>query len=166
VVIQAIALEWKWLFIYPEEGVASVNYLQMPVGTPVRFDITADAPMNAFWIPSLGGQMYAMTGMTNRLNLMAEEEGQYEGRSSNYSGDGFAKMQFTAEAVAPEEYEAWVQEASADPDILSFTEYQTLAEPSTENPVEYYGEVEANLYDKITGQFMDHAMEKFHFPAH
>ena len=89
-VIQVVALEWKWLFIYPEENIATVNYVRMPVNKPVRFEITADAPMNSFWIPQLGGQIYAMTGMVTQLHLEATEEGKFNGLSANYSGDGFA----------------------------------------------------------------------------
>ena len=93
--IQVVALEWKWLFIYPEQNIATVNVVYIPVNRPIEFQITADAPMNSFWIPELGGQIYAMTGMSTELNLIANQTGTFTGRSANYSGEGFARMSFT-----------------------------------------------------------------------
>ena len=97
--VQVIALQWKWLFIYPEQGVASTNILELPVDRPINFEVTADAPMNSFWIPQLGGQIYAMAGMSTQLHLMASEAGTYAGASANLSGKGFAKMKFDTKAV-------------------------------------------------------------------
>jgi cytochrome o ubiquinol oxidase subunit 2 len=108
-VVQVVALDWKWLFIYPSEGVATLNYLYMPVGRPVDFEITADAPMNSFWIPQLGGQIYAMTGMTNSLTLEADKTGTTKARSANYSGEGFAHMKLLRRsAVATTNFDQWV----------------------------------------------------------
>ena len=153
-VIQVVALDWKWLFIYPEENIATVNYVAMPVGQPVRFEVTSDAPMNSFWIPRLGGQIYAMTGMVNSLNLVANEAGSYPGVSANYSGEGFAKMKFTAEALPEEVYHAWVMRAKASSRILTHDEYTLLAESSVVGEPLYYAEVEQNLYNMIVMQFM------------
>ena len=109
--IQAVALDWKWLFIYPEQGIATVNYIEFPEKTPLHFEITADAPMNSFWIPQLGGQIYAMPAMKTELFLIANEVGSYRGSSANISGKGFAGMSFTAKASTEEEFNAWVQNA-------------------------------------------------------
>jgi cytochrome o ubiquinol oxidase subunit 2 len=140
-IVQVVALPWKWLFIYPEEGVASVNELALPVNRPVTFQITADAPMNSFWIPALGGQEYAMTGMTTSLNLMATKAGDYAGRSANYSGEGFAQMQFKARALSPGDFDAWVLHAKQSPDSLSGATYAAIAQPGDAGPVRYYGSV-------------------------
>jgi cytochrome o ubiquinol oxidase subunit II len=106
-----VALQWKWLFIYPEQGVASVNEVALPQNMPVRFEITADAPMNSFWIPQLGGQIYAMSGMSTELNLIADKVGDYNGVSANISGEGFADMHFKAKAMTTADFAAWVQQA-------------------------------------------------------
>ncbi len=152
-VVQVVALDWKWLFIYPEQGIATVNYIQMPVGRPVRFELTSDAPMNSFWIPQLGGQLYAMTGMVNTLNLIASEEGEFAGMSANYSGEGFAQMKFMAEATSLEEFNQWVLSAKASSRFLTYKEYEVLARPSIGHEVTYYAGVEDNLYDTIVMQF-------------
>jgi len=161
-VVQVVALDWKWLFIYPEEQVASVNYLAMPVGRPVSFQITADAPMNSFWIPQLGGMIYAMTGMTTTLHLIADEEGEYKGLSSNYSGDGFAKMKFTAEAMSQEEFDAWVMATKASSRLLTWGEYERLAEPAVLEAPIYYSGVSNNLYNEVVSQFMPQDQAHMH----
>ncbi len=158
-VVQVVALDWKWLFIYPEQKLATVNYVWLPVGRPVRFEITADAPMNSFWIPKLGGQIYAMTGMVTNLNLLATEEGSYPGASANYSGEGFAQMKFTAEAVSPEEFDAWLLRAKDSPKQLTWEEYVALAEPSVAAGIEYYGDVDPELFDRVVTKFMQQTAE-------
>lgn len=152
--IQAVALEWKWLFIYPEQGVATVNYVQFPVDRPLNFQITADAPMNALWIPNLGGQMYAMNGMSTQLNLIADEAGDYRGLSSNISGRGFADMNFTARASSDAEFDEWVKAAKISPRNLDLNEYNKLSEPN-DQPVEpaYYVLKDRELYNKIIDKF-------------
>ncbi len=152
-VVQVVALDWKWLFIYPEQGIASLNYLEMPVGRPVRFEITADAAMNSFWIPELGGQIYAMTGMVNKLNLIADHEGEFMGRSANYSGEGFAQMKFIAKASTQEEFDAWVGEVRRASDKLTSTSYERLSTPSVPYSTVYYSSVEEGLFDTIVAQF-------------
>lgn len=139
--VQVVALPWKWLFIYPEEGIASVNELTIPTNRPVTFQITADAPMNSFWIPALGGQMYAMTGMTTNLNLMASESGTYVGKSANYSGEGFAHMNFAVRAVSPNEFATWVTQTRTAPASLTETSYRALAAPGEVDGVRYYGSI-------------------------
>ncbi len=101
--VQAISLDWKWLFIYPEEGVASVNQLIIPVGTPVNFELTSSGVMNSFFVPQLAGQIYTMAGMATHLNIQADYSGTYRGMSANFSGDGFSDMHFNVDAVPPED---------------------------------------------------------------
>lgn len=152
-VVQVVALDWKWLFIYPELNIATVNHLTLPIDRPVRFDITADAPMNSFWIPSLGGQIYAMTGMVNQLNLIADEEGEYWGRSANYSGEGFADMKFRVDVVLPSDFDTWVETMRAAPIELSYDDYDMLAEPGVPDAPLYYGAVAHGLFDAVVTQF-------------
>ena len=152
--VQVVSLQWKWLFIYPEQRVASVNFLQIPVGTPVNFEATSDAPMNSFWIPSLGGQIYAMSGMTTKLHLMANERGDYRGSSANISGEGFAGMTFTARASSQADFEAWIASAGRSSRELDTHSYATLAEPSKDNPPAVYTLKQPDLYDTIVMKYM------------
>lgn len=152
--IQVVALQWKWLFIYPDVGIATVGYLQFPEKTPLNFEITADAPMNSFWIPGLGGQIYAMPAMRTELHLIANETGTFRGSSANLSGDGFAGMMFAATAVAEEDFQAWVQEVQQSGNRLSSEEYFRLKAPSAYLPKMDYASVEENLFDHILMQYM------------
>lgn len=152
--IQVVALQWKWLFIYPEQNIATVGYVQFPKNTPVNFQITADAPMNSFWIPQLGGQIYAMAGMKTSLHLMADEIGKYNGSSANLSGVGFAGMKFTAEATTQDDFDTWVQSVGQSPNTLNLAEYQQLAKPSTNNQPAYYTLGQIGLYDEIVMKYM------------
>jgi cytochrome o ubiquinol oxidase subunit II len=157
--VQVVALPWKWLFIYPEQRVASVNLLRLPVDTPVAFEITADAPMNSFWIPQLGGQVYAMAGMSTKLHLLASEPGSYRGSSANLSGEGFAGMTFTAQATGRPEFDAWVQDAQRSTMQLDAASYRQLAAPSQNNAVAVYSVRERDLYNDIMMKYTmpDHA---------
>lgn len=154
-VVQVVALDWKWLFIYPEQNIATVNYVRIPVDRPVDFEVTADAPMNSFWIPQLGGQIYAMTGMVNSLNLVANETGTFAGGSSNYSGEGFAHMKFNAEATSQDDFDAWVKSVQQASTTLTLGEYGTLSQPSVANQPSYYSKVSNDLYNTIVMKFMD-----------
>lgn len=148
--IQVISLRWKWLFIYPEQQIATVNFVQIPVDTPVTFEMTADeAPMSSFWIPNLGGQLYTMTGHVNRLNLIAEETGDYPGSSAEINGEGFAGMKFTTRASSEQDFEQWVKVVKQSPEVLDSAEYQNLLEPSESNPPVFYSAYENSLYDKV-----------------
>ncbi len=149
ITIQAVALDWKWLFIYPEQGIATVNYIQFPVDTPLNFEITADAPMNSFWIPQLGGQIYAMPAMKTKLHLMASETGTFRGCSANISGVGFAGMVFTAKATDEADFNAWVGEVKNSPRSLTLEEYNELMKPSEYNPVTLYSLEKDDLFDYI-----------------
>jgi len=152
-VVEVVALDWKWLFIYPSLGIASVNQVDFPVNQPVTFEITADAPMNSFWIPQLGGQIYAMTGMVTELHLAANETGTYQGSSANYSGVGFADMQFNANALSETDFNAWVAQVKQSGQTLSTSTYMQLAHPATSSP-QVYANVPDTLYNSIVNKFM------------
>lgn len=147
--IQVVALQWKWLFIYPEHGIATVNFIQFPEKRPVHFEITADAPMNSFWIPQLGGQIYAMSSMRSHLHLIANEVGIFKGVSANFSGKGFAGMTFTAKASSEEEFNQWVKSVKKSSPRLNEAVYQHLAMPSENNPVTSYILTQQDLFDRI-----------------
>ncbi len=153
--VQVVALQWKWLFIYPEQGVAALNYLRLPLDRPLRFEITADAPMNSFWIPQLGGQIYAMPGMRSQLNLVASQPGKYPGRSANISGEGFSGMTFTAEVISQPDFNRWLSNAAAaGGGVLDWAAYQRLAEPSKNQPAALYSSVKGNLFDMIIAKYV------------
>ncbi|ULL14988.1 ubiquinol oxidase subunit II [Paenibacillus sp. H1-7] len=128
--VQVTSLDWKWLFQYPEQGIATVNELIIPQGVPVRFEITADSPMNSFWIPQLGGQIYAMSGMAMTLYLQADEVGTYWGSGANFTGEHFAKMFFNVQSMKEESFEQWVNKVKADSPALTMDGYKQLALPS------------------------------------
>jgi cytochrome o ubiquinol oxidase subunit 2 len=128
--IQVVSLDWKWLFIYPEHGVASVNRLTIPVGTPVSFELTSSGVMNSFFVPQLAGQIYTMAGMVTRLNLRADYSGSYRGMSANFSGDGFADMYFYVDAVAPDNFAQWVASTRSAGPVLDTDAYASLVKPS------------------------------------
>jgi cytochrome o ubiquinol oxidase subunit 2 len=151
--IQAVALQWKWFFIYPEQGIATVNYIQFPEQTPIDFEITADAPMNSFWIPQLGGQIYAMSGMKTQLHLIANEVGVFRGCSANLSGTGFSGMTFTAEASSEGAFQNWVERARRSPVQMNLDEYNRLVVPSKYNPVATYVLGTEDLFDQIVMKF-------------
>lgn len=151
--IQVVALDWKWLFIYPQQGIASVNYVQFPVGRPVQFEITSSGPMNSFWIPQLGSQIYAMAGMSTHLNLEADSVGDYRGSSANISGKGFAGMNFTAHVGSESDFNAWVSGVQHSSSSLSMSSYQALALPSENDPAAYYALATPGLYNRILLQF-------------
>ena len=151
--IQVVALDWKWLFIYPEQGIATVNFVQFPEKTPVKFEITADAPMNSFWIPQLGSQIYAMPAMRTELNMIADEKGEFRGSSANISGKGFAGMYFKVKASSEEEFNQWVQSVKKSPKRLDFAEYSELVKPSEYDPVASYVLMQHDLFDKILDKY-------------
>jgi cytochrome o ubiquinol oxidase subunit 2 len=155
VTIQVVALRWKWLFIYPEQKIATVNFVQIPTNTPVKFELTADdAPMSSFWIPNLGGMLYAMTGHVNALNLMATKPGDYEGKTAEITGAGFAGMKFTTRASSKADFDKWVQEVKWYPEVLGSTEYDQLLQPSEDHPAAFYSDYESGLYDKVLMKYM------------
>jgi len=153
-VIQAIALDWKWLFIYPEQNIASINYVELPVKTPVEFQVTADAPMNSLWIPQLGGQIYAMPGMATQLHLIADRAGDYRGSSANISGAGFSGMHFIAHADSEQVFRHWVNNAKQAPQALTAGAYTHLVVPSQNLPPEQYSPVQPNLFASVVLKYM------------
>lgn len=153
--VQVVAMQWKWLFLYPDYNIASLNYLQFPEKTPVNFTITSDAPMNSFWIPDLGGQIYAMTGMNTKLHLMADSTGSYRGSSANLSGEGFAGMTFTAKSTSQADFETWVNEVKQNYNPLNEQTYSQLDQPSSNVPVSLYSPVQPDLYTNIVYKYMD-----------
>jgi cytochrome o ubiquinol oxidase subunit II len=147
--VDVVALDWKWLFIYPEQGIASVNQLVLPVGTPVQFRLTSATVMNSFFIPQLGGQIYAMGGMTTHLNLLADRPGDYPGFSAMFSGDGFSDMQFIAKTVPAGDFDAWVGRVRGTGSALNTASYAQLAKPSKAVPPVSYSSVESDLFERI-----------------
>lgn len=169
VTIQVVALRWKWLFLYPEQQVATVNRVYMPAGRPVEFQITADAPMNSFWIPRLGGQLYAMSGMVTSLNLQADHPGSYFGTSANISGEGSSRMNFTAEAMTDTDFKAWAESAKTSSNVLSVSSYTALSRPAAvDKPIEY-ASYESDLFDSILAKFnsphASHSTNQSELPA-
>lgn len=154
VIIQAVSLEWKWLFIYPEEGIATVNEIYIPVNRPINFEITSDAPMNSLWIAQLGGQIYAMAGMRSQLHLMANEIGVYRGCSSNFSGTGFAGMHFKTHATSEEDYEKWISRAKSSGNSMELQAYNQLLVPTQNNKPVLYNLKQDDLFDKIIEKYM------------
>lgn len=152
--VQVVAMEWKWLFIYPDLKVASLNELHIPTGRAVHFQITGDAPMNSFWIPALGGQIYAMAGMNSELNLKATSNGVYKGSSANLSGKGFADMKFNAIASSNASFDQWISENQRNNNALTSDEYNKLAVPSNLPPIVYYSLKEDDLYNKVMVKYM------------
>jgi cytochrome o ubiquinol oxidase subunit 2 len=156
--VEVVSLDWKWLFIYPDLHIASVNEMAMPVGTPVSFNITSDTVMNSFFIPQLGSQIYAMAGMQTRLHLLADHPGIYRGISANFSGDGFSGMSFNAIATSQAGFDAWVQKVRASGALLDAAAMTKLEQASQDVPVSYYGSVKGDPYGDLVSSFMGKAM--------
>ncbi|TCS39442.1 cytochrome bo3 quinol oxidase subunit 2 [Paucimonas lemoignei] len=147
--VQVVSLDWKWLFIYPEQGVATVNELVTPIDVPVRFKLTSSTVMNAFYIPELAGMIYTMPGMETQLNAVMNKHGVYDGFSSNYSGSGFSQMRFKYHGVSHADFDAWVEKTRAGGGTLDRAVYTELEKPTTAEPVRRYGAVSPGLYDAI-----------------
>jgi cytochrome o ubiquinol oxidase subunit 2 len=150
--VDVVALDWKWLFIYPGQRIAAVNQLVIPSGTPVRFRLTSATVMNSFFIPQLGSQIYTMGGMTTHLNLLADKPGEYPGFSANFSGDGFAEMRFIAKAVPAGDFNSWVTQVRGGGSALDDAGYAALAKPSKAVPPGTYRSVEPNMFERIIDQ--------------
>ncbi|MBV9628538.1 MAG: ubiquinol oxidase subunit II, partial [Xanthobacteraceae bacterium] len=147
--VDVVALDWKWLFIYPDRGVAAVNQLVIPVGTPVQFRLTSATVMNSFFIPQLGSQIYTMGGMTTHLNLLADNPGEFPGFSANYSGGGFAEMRFVTKAVPASDFDAWIDQVRGTGSALDDAAYAELAKPSRGVPPITYRSVEPNFFEHV-----------------
>jgi cytochrome o ubiquinol oxidase subunit 2 len=153
--VEVVSLDWKWLFIYPDLKIASVNELAFPAGTPVHFRLTSGSVMNSFFIPRLGSQIYTMAGMQTTLSLLASQPGDYPGISANYSGGGFSDMNFTARAMPRGDFDKWVAKVRSSGPPLTMALYRELAKPTEKAPVTYYGAVEPTLYHDILNKCAD-----------
>jgi cytochrome o ubiquinol oxidase subunit 2 len=150
--IQVVSLDWKWLFIYPNDGVASVNQLVIPAGTPVHFTLTSTGVMNSFFVPQLGSQIYTMAGMTSQLSLQADEPGDYPGISAQFSGDGFSDMRFVVHAMAADDYARWLASAKDRGAVLDNAAYAALAQQSSNVKATTYHGVDPKLFDSIVNE--------------
>ena len=149
VVVEAVSLEWKWVFIYPEHNVATVNELVFPANTPLSLKITSHNIMNSFSIPQLGSQIYAMPGMRTQLHLLADAPGTFQGISAQFSGEGFSDMKFKAIATSQQDFDSWVNKAKKSPGALDIKKYRELSAPSVKHPVEYFSSVRQHLFECI-----------------
>jgi len=150
--VDVVALDWKWLFIYPEYGVASVNELYAPAGRQVFLQLTAEDAINAFWVPTLGTVLYAMPQMNAKLHLYTQELGEFDGASANYSGDGFAGMHFKWHSVEAGEFDAWIGKLRENGATLDRQRYMELAKKSKNNPVEHFAQVDNDLYYRVVNR--------------
>ena len=153
--IEVVAMDWKWLFIYPDHGVAVVNEVAIPVDIPVHFKITASSVMNSFYVPAMAGQIYAMPSMATQLHAVINRPGEFEGFSANYSGAGFYDMRFRLLGVSAGEFDSWVQKARASKDELTRQAYVELEKPSERVPVRRYGAVTSDLFDLVVNRCVD-----------
>lgn len=147
--VQVVSLDWKWLFIYPDYGIATLNNLEVPAQTPIQFTLTSSGVMNSFFVPQLGSQIYTMSGMATRLQLLASQEGTFPGISAQFSGDGFSDMRFNVNAVSSDAFKAWVKKTRKEPATLDMTSYTRLVSPSLEAQTLSYGKVTDGLFLKI-----------------
>ena len=152
--VQVVALDWKWLFIYPREGVATVNRLVVPAGTPVHFRITSDSVFNIFFIPRLGSMIYAMPGMVSQLYLQADRPTVLDGQSSHFSGDGFSDMRFTVASMSPSDFAAWAQAARGAGPILDRAGFMALARQSQNVKPFAYGAIDPGLFQAVASEAM------------
>ena len=157
--VQVVALQWKWLFLYPELNVATVNELTIPVDRPVHFSLSADAPMSAFWIPELGSQIYSMNGMTSQLNLIANKPGTFKGYNTNINGKGYADMTFDTKAVSQKDFNDWVKRHSQSGHVLNEPHLAELSEPSVLSAPMYMRLEDPDLYDSVIMKYMKHDTE-------
>jgi len=153
ITIEAVAMDWKWLFIYPDYHIATVNEIVFPAQVPVSFRITSDTVMSSFFIPRLGSQIYAMAGMETRLHLLADEPGVYDGHNQQFSGQGYANMHFDAIAGSQAEFDAWVEKTRNAPDQLDLARYRILQRPTLSYPVTYFSSVAPDLFMHIIHKY-------------
>ena len=155
--VEVISLDWRWLFIYPEYGVASLNQLTVPAGVPIHFKLTSTSVMNSFFIPQLGSQIYSMPGMTTQLNLQADEPATYQGLSAQFSGGGFSDMRFTVEATSPEAFQQWIEQARAQAGALDLSMFAELAKPARAGEPMTFSQVDPEIFRVVsTGKLTTH----------
>jgi cytochrome o ubiquinol oxidase subunit II len=152
--IEVISLDWRWLFIYPHEGIASLNRLVVPAGVPIRFRLTATTVMNSFFVPQLGSQIYTMPNMVTRLNLEADQPGTFEGLSAQFSGDGFSDMRFDLVSTEAEAFKDWVNTTKAQGGVLDAKAFEELTRPAKADGAKTYAQVSEGLFDKISSRSM------------
>jgi len=166
ITIQAISLNWKWLFIYPKQNIATVNFVEFPANVPIEFQVTSDAPMNSFQITQLAGQIYAMAGMRTKIHMIANQQGDYHGMSTNFSGDGFSNMKFIARASSKKQFNEWVKKVKRSPKKLTIAEYKQLAKDSEDNPVSYYSATAKHLFNDVILKYINPHMQSLgHYKA-
>lgn len=151
--IDVVSLDWKWLFIYPQQNIATVNQLVLPVDVPVSFRITSDTVMTSFFIPQLGSQIYAMAGRQSRLHLLADTPGVYAGQNQQFSGRGFADMNFKVTVTSPGQFDAWIKKTRQSPDKLDMAKFEALRKPSVHDPAATFSPVRNGLFDDIVGSY-------------
>jgi cytochrome o ubiquinol oxidase subunit II len=147
--VEVVSMDWRWLFIYPREHIATVNYLVVPTGVPVHFRLTSTSVMNSFFIPQLGSQIYTMAGMTTQLNLQADKPGAYPGISAQFSGPGFSDMRFTVRAESSEEFAAWIAQTRKQGGVLNGPSFAELARPTRAGGELTYGSVSEDPFDTV-----------------
>lgn len=157
--VDVVSLRWKWLFFYPQYGVATVNQLAAPVDVPIRFKLTSDAMMDAFSVPDLAGMIYTMPGMQTILHAVINKPGQYPGFSANYSGAGFTDMRFSFDGMSPQDFDAWIAKVRAGGGDLDRKAYDQLRQPQRDAPVQYYARFEPDLYTRILNLCVDPGQE-------
>jgi cytochrome o ubiquinol oxidase subunit 2 len=154
-VIEVVALDWKWLFLYPEQGIATVNEVAAPVDRPIQFKLTSSSVMNAFYVPELAGMIYAMPSMQTQLHAVINKAGDFQGISSNYSGAGFSGMRFRFKGLADQDFAEWVNQQRAGGEVLTREAYLQLEKPSEREPVRRYARVAPGLYDAILNRCVE-----------
>jgi len=162
--VEVVSLDWKWLFIYPEQNIAVVNQFVFPVNTPLSFKLTSDTVMTSFFIPQLGSQIYAMGGMVTRLNLMADEKGEYRGHNQQFSGEGFPHMFFVAKATSREDFEAWVRKVKQGQGVFDNAGFEELRKPGVPKDVIYYPSIAPGIFQTIVDKYnpLDKGMHGMH----
>lgn len=153
--VQVVSLDWKWLFIYPEYGVASINEMAAPVDRPLHFRLTSSTTMNAFYVPALVGMIYTMPGMQTQIYAVMNEEGDYPGLSSHYSGEGFSHMRFNFRAMSDAGFSEWIQAARTQGNALTRTRYLELEVPSSREPTQLFSSVDSGLFDAAINRCVD-----------
>jgi len=147
--VEVVSLDWKWLFIYPEQHIASINRLVVPTTVPLHLRVTSATVMNVFFVPRLGSEIYSMSGMATQINLQADQPGTYPGLSANFSGDGFSDMHFTLESVDSEQFNTWVASAATSGEVLDDTAYRSLLRQTSNIQPHTYREVAPGLFNRI-----------------
>lgn len=163
--VQVISLQWRWLFIYPEQGVATLNYLNIPEKTPIDFTITSDGAMNSLWIPALAGQVYAMSGMSTQLHIMADGVGTHHGSSANISGEGYADMNFKVYSMTQTDYDEWLEKARLSDNVLNTSTYKEVAKETRGGPETTFRLEGADVYDSVIMKYMSTEATDTHHTA-